>query len=217
MKLQNAIEDMVQRIASPAVLVATVTAVDASAATIDLQPAEGAEILGCRLRAIDNGSDEGVIAWPPVGATVLAARIGAGHSQFVMLATDTIERHTLVIKDKLRIQVSSNGDITITQQNAETVIDTQKLYLGGKPSAQPVPRGNDLGDRLGEIWDQLTAVTQALITYATAQAGVAGTPPFTPLVGALTTLASALAPVIAESAVDRAKYPTVLSNSTKVN
>jgi hypothetical protein len=76
---------------------ATVKTVDKAAATCDVQPVEAdtPEMFDVRLRAVDDGSAAGFIAWPVVGSVVLVSLIDNDLNTAFVAAASQVESFTL--------------------------------------------------------------------------------------------------------------------------
>lgn len=76
---------------------AKVVRVDKAAATCDVLPVEleAPEMFDVRLRAVDNGSATGFIAWPVVGSLVLVSLIDNDLNTAFVSATSQVESFTL--------------------------------------------------------------------------------------------------------------------------
>lgn len=92
----------------------------------------------------------------------------------------------------IRITDSSGKILELNQDTISLIFD--KISLGQKEkSNEPAVKGDKNADILKDITQALSDVCLAIQTYASSQAGVAATPPFTPLVAALTALNTQIA------------------------
>lgn len=121
------------------IIVAKVTAVDAANATLDVVDVEDNEIFDVRFRAVIDGNDTGVVAYPAVNSWVCVANIGCGESDHVVVSMSEVT--------KVTVQIST----TIFEIDATGVA---------------IERGAE--DLKTLLTDLLTAITQLTVTCAAA-------------------------------------------------
>jgi hypothetical protein len=80
--------------------------------TCTIQPTDdGAIIYNCRLKAIEDEEKEGIIIFPRIGSIVIVAVLKPTNDS-VVFSISSFDSCQIAIKDVLKIEIESTGDIT---------------------------------------------------------------------------------------------------------
>lgn len=151
--IQGLFVALFERYNAPQVCLATVVAVDG--ATVSVRLPSGLVVSGVRLRAVDDGNTDGIIATPKVESGVLIATIGGDINSLAVVATSQVEHLTVDVAVDCQVKA-----------NAFSVDVAGKIQLKNKAAS------------LKGILDDITGFITKINTAVTTLAG--GTPPVTP-------------------------------------
>lgn len=206
-EFQNVLEQLIGKQMTPPVLV-NVDSVDESTLTMDCTPvAGGARILACRLRPVADGSGLGIVTIPKVNALALVLPLSNAEAVALAFSEFTLVK---IVGDGLEIEAKSDGKVTL---KGDVVIEGN-VTLGSTQGAEPLLKGDKVGDRLGEVYAHLSALQSALMAMASAGAA-ACVGPLAPLAPSFSSLGAAIGPEIPATATDRAKFPLCKSQKCK--
>lgn len=128
------------------VIVAKVTAINQDL-TVNVVDVEDNEIFDVRFRAVIDGSEDGIIAYPAVNSWVCVANIGCGDSDHVVVAMSEITKVTVTIGTTV-FEVDSTGvsiergaeDLKSLLTDLLTAITqlTVTCAAAGSPSSPPI-------------------------------------------------------------------------------
>ena len=119
---------------SMAIQPATVTAVNESEGTCDVKDVDGIELFDIRLRAAQDGSDNGLTVIPAIDSQVLIGNIGNSPNSWVVIATTTAQKviakvdgamvtleggSVLIEKGASKLEVDASG--TLIERNSVTL------------------------------------------------------------------------------------------------
>jgi hypothetical protein len=114
------------RTTSP-VIIGKVVAVNIATQTCDVQPSDGGAILlDCRLKAIEDEEEEGIIIFPKVDSIVSVLCIN-NTSDAIVIAYSSFSSCKIVIKNVLKIEISDSGDIIVNDGVNGGIIKVQAL------------------------------------------------------------------------------------------
>lgn len=138
----------------------TVTAVDKSSRTVDVEPLDdGAPILGCNLQA-NQGSTFGVVQIPRVGSYVVVGFL-AGVDAGVVLMCDDVERVEVVVKD------ADTGSVVVSEDGVVMNNGT----LGG------LVKIKEITDKLNNLVDEVNSFVQTFNSHTHTGVHGATSPP----------------------------------------
>ena len=133
-----------KQMSAASIMTGEVVGVDESAATIDVQPADGGAVYhAIQLRPADADDALGVVAVPAVGAQVICA-MTSPHSGVMLFATK-VDKYAVRVSDSMTLEGSTDGWV-INGGNFGGLIKIEKL----------VDRLNTLEDRVNKmlVWLQ---------------------------------------------------------------
>lgn len=176
----NSIAELIRRLAGDMrtyCKVATVTAVNDTARTVDVEPIdETAPIIGVNLTALQSG-DKGVIMIPAIGSDVIVAMTSATNG--VVIATCEVDKVLITI-----------GTTTIEATDGKIAIDAELIEMNGGNNGGLV-KLSELNASLNSIKQYCEQMKQATITglnavgASLASSGAAGAAAFS---GAMTAM-----------------------------
>jgi hypothetical protein len=149
MDFEKALRDYVKGKVPMQVIPCTVTAVDESACTCDVDDPEGIELYDVRLRAVADNQTIGLVQYPAVGSAVLVGRIGNSDSALVVLATSEL--------DKVEIEV---GASTVTVEGSQINLENNKTIYNLAGTGHSIEQGAEsLKAILNDLMTQLEVLT----------------------------------------------------------
>lgn len=203
-EFQQIIEEMIDR-KSTFVVVAKVDKVNEANLTFDCNPVSGgAPITEVRIKPIVDSSEKGVIVIPKIGSLVSILSMSA--AQWVL--------HQCADWD--RVEILSNQAKVKIKASGEVLIESPDITFGGVAGAEPIVKGNELGNRISEIYSHLQAIQNALLAMGTTGAA-ASVGPLAPFLASFTTLTTTISAELPSTVADRAKYPLVKSSKVKTS
>lgn len=208
-EFQKTLEQMLDRRVVVGLL-ATVDSVDEGQLTFDCTPVGGgAAILDVRIRPVAGPGDQGVSIIPKVGSKVVALSMGG--AQWIML-TATEWSSVKIMSAKSQLTMDANGLVEVAGD--KILAKSNDLVLGSQQGAEPMVKGDALGDRHAEIYTHLAAIQQSLLALATAGAA-ACLGPLAPLAPSFTALGAAISTELGPTTADQAKFSMVKSQMCK--
>ncbi len=162
--LGNIIKELAKQGSSATMLVGTVSAVDKTARTVDVEPInEDAPILGVNLQA-NQEATLGMVQFPREGSFVVVAML-SGYAAGVVVLTEDVESIEVNINDGTKLTITEEG-ITLNVKDGITldIDDKAAVFNGGDLGG--LIKIADLTKRLNTIEKDINSLKKAMSGWA---------------------------------------------------